>query len=103
MRFSQRVVDLKRAIRGGSGFWSRLTRGHSRGLLKHRIRISEPYVSQRVIWIVINRLLKLLDGFLQPVGSALALEVAPSEIELISLGILCVAPGEFLLITARQP
>ena len=76
MCFAQRVVEFQSLQCCGFGFgidvaW-RITSGGGR---EERIGIGESGVCQCIIWIKVNRLLKMFDTFFDPVGRAFVGEV----------------------------
>ena len=87
MSFGEAVVDLqcsqrcrrcllRRLPRRQCGIWSKQ---------KQTISVGQPGMSEGAIWISIDRLLKVVDGLLQPFLRPAIPEVAPLDIQLVHL------------------
>src|SRR6266850_5871468 len=70
--------------------------------LSRQIAISQSDVAKRVIWVAVNCLLKLLNRFLQRVGSSLVPEITSTQIELVGFGIRSILLIKSLFFFARQ-
>jgi hypothetical protein len=67
---------------------------------KQRVRVSQSGVSERVVRVFVDRLLEVLDAFVQTLRRPPIPVVAAQEIESVSLGVLGVMLGQALLLLA---
>src|SRR5438552_2649009 len=103
MRLRKRVVNLEGAIRSGSGFRQRFACRNAGILLHHQIAISQSYITESIIRIAANRLLELLCRFSDSLHSPLVPEIAPPQVELVSLRVRRITLDQLPLLLTRQP
>src|SRR5437660_7754589 len=65
-------------------------------------RVSQTGVRERVAGILFDRALKELDALADRLSGALVPVVTPFQVEVVSLGVLRVTPGEPLFLFARE-
>ena len=102
MRFRQRVVNLEGAQSRGPGLWQRLTRRGTGVFFEQCITVGQSCVGKCISRVFTDRLLKLLDCFLQSVGGPAVPIVTALEMELMGPCISGLAPAELLLLFASQ-
>src|SRR5207247_1720903 len=97
----ERVLKPEGAVRGGPSLRQRLA-GRSAGIeLQQDIAISQSDITESIIWVVVNRLLELLDRLLQSVPGPLVPEIAPAQIELVGLRVRRIVPDQLSLLFTR--
>src|SRR5260370_41349698 len=98
MRLSEGCVYLQRLHYCCPRLRHRLSWRKDTGTSKHAVAVSQPGIGEGVTRIFFNRLLEVLDSFLQAVFRSLMPEVATFEIQLISVGAHRVTLRQLLLL-----
>ena len=87
MGLGQRGIEFNRPLRGAANFGRSLVVGNYSAIKEKDVRISNPGMGLRVIWIFGYRLVELLQGFVKALARALLQIKASFHIKLVGLGI----------------
>src|SRR5690242_19189083 len=98
MGFGQRVINFQGLQRGLLGPWKGLLWGNETEGHKAVVGIGQTGISQSVIRVFLNRLLKVLDALVQSFLASLVPPETAFQIVLIGFGTGGVALGHALLI-----
>src|SRR5215468_9632020 len=102
MRLGETVVNFEGFQGRSLGFWHRLARRKLTEPSLRNISVSQPGVGQRVSWVFVDGLLKVINGPERLLRSPSVPKIAALQIKLIGFGILGVTSCQPLLFFAAQ-
>src|SRR6516165_8943879 len=87
VRLSNCIIQFERCFHRFPGFWIAFLRRATSVLGLKNVRIGESSISQGILRVRNDRLVKVIDRLLKAIAGTLVPKVSPSEIKLVRRGV----------------